>query len=61
MSNQVTIDSVLWAYRLLLDRDPENFKIISEKLTNFQTNQELVKDLINSAEFADKHSHLFVK
>jgi tetratricopeptide (TPR) repeat protein len=60
MSNQVTIDSVLWAYRLLLDRDPENLEIIEEKIAKFTTNQELVRDLINSPEFSSKQSSLLL-
>jgi hypothetical protein len=60
MSNQVTVDSVLWAYRLLLDREPENIEIIYEKLSKFKTNQELVRDLINSPEFSSKQSSLLL-
>jgi hypothetical protein len=60
MSNQVTVDSVLWAYRLLLDREPENIEIIYAKLSKFKTNQELVKDLINSPEFSSKQSSLLL-
>jgi tetratricopeptide (TPR) repeat protein len=60
MSNQVTVDSVLWAYRLLLDREPENLEIIYEKLSKFKTNQELVQDLINSQEFSSKQSGLLL-
>jgi hypothetical protein len=60
MSNQVTVDSVLWAYRLLLDREPENIQIIKEKIANFQNNQELVIDLMNSPEFTSKNSHFIV-
>jgi hypothetical protein len=60
MSNQVTVDSVLWAYRLLLNREPENIEIIKEKIANFQNNQELVRDLINSPEFTSKNSHFIV-
>ncbi len=60
MSNQVTVDSVLWAYRLLLDREPENLDIIGEKIANFQTNQELVRDLMNSEEFSSKRSHILL-
>ena len=52
MSNKVTVDSILWAYRLLLNREPENLDIVKDKLNRLTNNQELVKELINSPEFA---------
>ena len=45
--------AVKWAYRLLLDRDPENRKVVSEKLHGPIRNvPDLRRDLILSAEFA---------
>lgn len=55
---KVTVDSILWAYRLLLNREPENLDIIQDKLTRFNSNQELVKELINSPEFAHQQQDL---
>lgn len=59
MSNKITIDSILWAYRLLLNREPENLDIVKDKLNRLTNNEELVKELINSPEFARKQQDLY--
>src|SRR5471032_427375 len=51
----LTRDHVVWAYRLLLDRDPENEDVIGPKLAGSQTTAELRHHLITSAEFRDKN------
>ena len=51
----LTRDHVVWAYRLLLDRDPESEDVIGPKLAGSQTTAELRHHLITSAEFRDKN------
>ena len=48
-------EHVIWAYRLLLDRDPENEDVIGPKLAGSQTTAELRHHLITSAEFREKN------
>jgi FkbM family methyltransferase len=51
----LTREHVVWAYRLLLDRDPENEDVIGPKLAGSRNTAELRHHLITSAEFRDKN------
>ena len=51
----LTREHVIWAYRLLLDRDPENEDVIGPKLAGARTTAELRHHLMTSAEFRDKN------
>jgi len=51
----LTRDHVVWAYRLLLDRDPENEDVIAPKLAGSRDTSELRRHLMTSAEFRDKN------
>lgn len=51
----LTRDHVVWAYRLLLDRDPESEDVISPKLAGSRDTRELRHHLITSAEFREKN------
>jgi len=51
----LTRDHVVWAYRLLLDRDPENEDVIAPKLAGSRDTRELRHHLMTSAEFQDKN------
>src|SRR3954469_6119476 len=51
----LTRDHVVWAYRLLLDRDPENEDVIGPKLAGSRSTAELRHHLITSAEFRAKN------
>src|SRR5580765_89904 len=51
----LTRDHVVWAYRLLLDRDPESEDVIGPKLAGSRTTAELRHHLITSAEFREKN------
>ena len=51
----LTRDHVVWAYRLLLDRDPENESVIEPKLAGSRDTRELRRHLMTSAEFLDKN------
>jgi len=55
MSEPLTRDHVVWAYRLLLDREPESEEAITPKLRAWRTSQELRIDIMSSAEFALKN------
>src|SRR5215210_46231 len=54
-SGGLTRDHVVWAYRLLLDRDPENEDVIGPKLAGSRDTRELRHHLITSAEFREKN------
>ena len=51
----LTRDHVVWAYRLLLDRDPETEDAILPKLRGCPTTRQLRAELMNSAEFREKN------
>lgn len=51
----LTREHVIWAYRLLLDRDPESEDVIGPKLAGSRTTAELRHHLVTSAEFRDKN------
>ncbi len=51
----ITRDHVVWAYRLLLDRDPESEEAIQPKLRAWKTTGELRADLVSSAEYKLKN------
>src|SRR5436190_3125685 len=51
----LTRDHVVWAYRLLLDRDPENEDVIGPKLAGSRDTKELRGHLMTSAEFQEKN------
>lgn len=51
----LTRDHVVWAYRLLLDRDPESEEAITPKLHAWRTAKELRTDIMSSAEFKLKN------
>lgn len=53
--NPLTRDHVVWAYRLLLDRDPESEDAITPKLRAWRTAKELRTDIMASAEFMLKN------
>jgi FkbM family methyltransferase len=51
----LTRDHVVWAYRLILDRDPESEDVIGPKLAGSRDTAELRRHLMTSAEFQDKN------
>jgi FkbM family methyltransferase len=56
MSDEMlTRDHVIWAYRLLLDRDPESDDAIVPKLRAWRTARELRTDIMSSEEFRLKN------
>lgn len=51
----LTRDHVVWAYRLLLDRDPESEDVIEPKLAGSRDTRELRHHLMTSSEFQEKN------
>jgi FkbM family methyltransferase len=51
----LTREHVVWAYRLLLDREPENEDVIGPKLAGSRDTAELRHHLMTSAEFQRKN------
>src|SRR5438093_7894093 len=51
----LTRDHVVWAYRVLLDRDPESEDVIGPKLAGSRDTAELRRHLMTSVEFQTKN------
>jgi FkbM family methyltransferase len=51
----LTREHVVWAYRLLLDREPESEDVIGPKLAGSRGTGDLRRHLMTSAEFQDKN------
>jgi len=51
----LTREHVVWAYRLLLDRDPESEDVVGPKLAGSRDTSELRRHLMTSAEFRAKN------
>src|SRR5437588_12908355 len=49
----LTRDHVVWAYRLLLDREPENEDVIGPKLAGSRETSEMPRHRLTSAEVRD--------
>jgi FkbM family methyltransferase len=54
----LTREHIIWAYRLLLDRDPEDEGVIAPKLRGYGSTADLRRDIMTSEEFADKNPDL---
>ena len=54
-SGALTREHVVWAYRLLLDREPESEAVIGPKLAGSRDTSELRHHLMTSAEFQQKN------
>ena len=51
----LTRDHVVWAYRILLDRDPESDDVILPKMRGYQSTRDLRNDIVTSAEYQEKN------
>lgn len=49
--NVLTLDEVVWAYRLFLDREPESLEMVQEKAKRLKSQSELREDFMRSEEF----------
>ena len=57
-SSTITQDDIIWGYRLFLDRDPENERVIPEKINALGTTRDLRADLMTSSEFFQNNPDL---
>ena len=48
-------DTVAWAYRILLDREPENDDVLLPKMRAYSTTRELRHDMVTSDEYQEKN------
>ena len=53
--NGLSRDHVVWAYRILLDRDPESESAIEPKMRGYQQTSDLRHDIMTSPEFQEKN------
>ena len=51
MSEGLTREHVIWAYRILLDREPESEDAIVPKVRGFRTTRELRNEIVTSEEY----------
>jgi len=55
--SQLSADAVKWAYRILLDREPEDEQAVAAKVNNLRSTRELRLTILGSAEYAGKQEH----
>jgi FkbM family methyltransferase len=51
----LTRDHIVWAYRILLDRDPESEDVIVPKMRGYQNTRDLRNDIVTSEEYQEKN------
>ncbi len=51
----LTRDHVVWAFRLLLDREPENEHVVDAKLRGLSSTRQLRAEFVTSAEYQEKN------
>jgi FkbM family methyltransferase len=51
----LTRDHIVWAYRILLDRDPESEDVILPKMRGYQNTRDLRNDIVTSEEYQEKN------
>lgn len=54
-TDSLTRDHIVWAYRILLDRDPENEAVILPKMKGYQSTRQLRADIVTSEEYREKN------
>ena len=60
MSKSITREAVAWAYRLYLDREPEDDRVVAEHLQKCDSTKDLRANFIYSTEFREKNPTLHV-
>jgi SAM-dependent methyltransferase len=60
MMTRVTPDAIVWAYRILLNREPENLEVIQHLLDFLRDNRHLREHFLLSEEFRRSNPHLAV-
>ena len=51
----LTRDHIVWAYRILLDREPESEDVILPKMRGYQNTRDLRNDIVTSEEYQEKN------
>jgi FkbM family methyltransferase len=51
----LTRDHIVWAYRILLDREPESEDVIPPKMRGYQNTRDLRNDIVTSEEYQEKN------
>ena len=51
----ISKDAIIWAYRLFLDREPENDLVVSDKLACLRNTADIRRDFMSSSEFITKN------
>ena len=51
----LTRDHIVWAYRILLDREPESDDVILPKMRGYQNTRDLRNDIVTSEEYQEKN------
>src|SRR5262245_29554009 len=54
----LTREHLIWAYRILLDRDPESEAVIIDKMNAWNNTRDLRIDIMNSPEFRENNRDL---
>jgi SAM-dependent methyltransferase len=57
-SNLISPESVIWSYRLFLDREPENSLVVADKLKRLSSTGDIRQEFVNSEEFKQKNPGL---
>ncbi|MDH5478821.1 MAG: FkbM family methyltransferase [Nitrospinota bacterium] len=57
-NHDVTQDHVIWAYRLFLDREPENMDVVEAKLANHPDTRSLRNAFMTSSEFKNGNTDM---
>lgn len=52
--NHISPESIAWAYRLFLDREPESPRVVADKLNRLASTQDIRQEFISSEEFKQK-------
>jgi SAM-dependent methyltransferase len=58
---QITREHVIWAYRLFLDREPENEAVVSANASVWDTTEELRAHFLSSQEFQSKNPDVSIR
>ena len=51
----LTRDHIVWAYRILLDREPESEDVILPKMRGYQNTRDLRNDIVTSEEYQERN------
>lgn len=52
---RISPDAIIWGYRLFLDREPENWSVVADKLKRLTSTQDVRREFLSSEEFRQKN------